>query len=121
LRSVDLANYDQRSSFHLSFGERKLASIATVLSMDPAIIVFDEPTSNLDLAHRRKIITWLKKSNKTILLTTHDLDMALDTCERVILLNSGKIIADDKVRKILRDKQLLENNDLELPISLQKS
>jgi cobalt/nickel transport system ATP-binding protein len=121
LLSVGLANYDQRSSFHLSFGERKLASIATVLSMDPAIIVFDEPTSNLDLAHRRKIITWLKKSNKTILLTTHDLDMALDTCERVILLNAGKIIVDGEAGKILRDKELLENNDLELPISLQKS
>ncbi|MEJ2537226.1 MAG: energy-coupling factor ABC transporter ATP-binding protein, partial [Calditrichia bacterium] len=111
--------YGNRSSFHLSYGERKLASIATVLSMDPQIIAFDEPTSNLDLAHRRKIINWLKQNNKTILLTTHDLDMAMETCKRVILLNSGKIVADGDVNHILRDKGLLEKNELELPISLQ--
>ena len=119
LESVGLASYGNRSSFHLSYGERKLASIATVLSMDPQIIAFDEPTSNLDLAHRRKIINWLKQNNKTILLTTHDLDMAMETCERVILLNSGKIVADGDVNHILRDKELLEKNELELPISLQ--
>jgi cobalt/nickel transport system ATP-binding protein len=119
LEGVGLTNYGSRSSFHLSYGERKLASIATVLSMDPQIIAFDEPTSNLDLAHRRKIINWLKQNNKTILLTTHDLDMAMETCERVILLNSGKIVADGDVNQILRDKELLEKNELELPISLQ--
>ncbi len=119
LKNVGLEGYQDRSSFHLSYGERKLASIATVVAMNPRLISLDEPTSNLDLAHRRKIIQWLQASEKTIVLTTHDLDMALDTCQRVILLNQGQIITDGKAKDILLDQQLLEQNDLELPLSIQ--
>jgi cobalt/nickel transport system ATP-binding protein len=119
LRGVGLDGYEKRSSFHLSFGERKLASIATVMAMDPRLIALDEPTSNLDLSHRRKIIQWLQESRNTIILTTHDLDMVLDTCQRVILLQRGRIISDGKTSDILRQKDLLENNDLELPLRYQ--
>ncbi len=119
LHSVGLEGYEKRSSFHLSFGERKLASIATVMAMDPRLIALDEPTSNLDLAHRRKIIRWLQSSSNTIVLTTHDLDMALETCQRVILLQKGFIVSDGPAADILKQQDLLENNDLELPIRYQ--
>ncbi len=119
LRNVGLEGYGERSSFHISFGERKLASIATVLACDPQLIALDEPTSNLDLAHRRKIIRWLQGSTRTIVLTSHDLDMILETCQRVLILNRGKIVADGPAREILSNQPLLESNQLELPLSLQ--
>jgi cobalt/nickel transport system ATP-binding protein len=119
MAEVGLSGLQHRSSFHLSYGERKLASIATVVAMEPQFIALDEPTSNLDMAHRRKIIRWINKSTKTILLTSHDLDMILDTSERVIVLNKGRIVADGSVLEILKDESLLTANDLELPLSLQ--
>ncbi len=119
MRDVGLVGLQHRSSFHLSYGERKLASIATVVAMSPRLIVMDEPTSNLDMAHRRKIIRWIQKNSKTIVLTSHDLDMILETCQRVIVLNKGRIVADGSVSQILNDKGLLTANDLELPLSLQ--
>ena len=120
LEEVDLVGYESRSPFHLSFGERKRASIATILALKPDIIAMDEPTSNLDPAHRRKIIGWIKKRRETFIVTSHDLDMIWDTCSRAVILNKGKIVADGKVKEILSDKILLENNDLELPLRLQK-
>ena len=119
LQSVGLEGYQKRSSFHLSFGERKLASLATVVAMDPRIIALDEPTSNLDLSHRRKIIRWLQNNPHTIILTTHDLDMALDTCQRVLILNKGRIVADDRSEVLLSNQKILEDNDLELPLRMQ--
>jgi cobalt/nickel transport system ATP-binding protein len=119
LSEVGLVGYDSRSSLHLSFGERKLAAIATVLSMSPKIIAMDEPTSNLDPKHRRKIINWVKNNTRTTLIISHDLDMLLETCQRILVLNSGRLIADDFVENVLMDKYLLEKNDLELPLSLQ--
>ncbi|UCF65057.1 MAG: ABC transporter ATP-binding protein [bacterium] len=120
LREVGLIGMQHRSSFHLSFGERKLASIATVAAMYPSLIALDEPTSNLDMAHRRKIIHWVQKNSKTIILTSHDLDMILETCQRVILFNKGSIVKDGTVQEILHDEALLTSNDLELPLGLQK-
>lgn len=119
LTSVGLENYSERSSHHLSFGERKLASIATILSMNPDIIAFDEPTSNLDSLHRRKIIGWIQNWKKTCIITSHDLDMIYDTCDRIFILNNGKISAHGLVKEILQDEKLLKENNLELPLRLQ--
>lgn len=119
LLEVGLSGCNTRSSLHLSYGERKLAAIATILSMSPKIIAMDEPTSNLDPKHRRKIINWINKNNQTIIITSHDLDMLLHTCQRIIVFNKGVIMKDDLAEVILRDKKLLENNDLELPLSMQ--
>ncbi len=121
LRNVGLEGFGPRSSFHLSFGERKLASIATILSMEPRIIAMDEPTSNLDLSHRRRLIRWIQQCTRTIIITSHDLDMILETCDRVMILNRGRITADGPVREVLTDRELLEKNELELPLSLQKN
>lgn len=118
LNIVGLNGFEQRSSFHLSFGERKRLALATVLSYQPDILVFDEPSTNMDPLNRRKLIEWLKDCEKTILLCTHDLDIALEVCSRCLVLNGGGIVADGQSREVLYDRQLLEVNKLELPLAL---
>ena len=108
-----------RNPLHLSFGERRLAAIAAVLSMRPALLAMDEPTSNLDPAHRRRLIRWLReRERESILLATHDLDMVAETCDRVILL-SRRIAADGPARDILTDTGLLAAHGLEPPLGMQ--
>lgn len=120
LKMVGITRAEDRHINQLSFGEKKLVSLATVLSMSPEVIVFDEPSANLDPYHRRLIINWMKESSeKTIVITTHDLDLALETCQRVILLAEGKIIEINSSEIILKNKVLLETNNLELPLSQQ--
>jgi cobalt/nickel transport system ATP-binding protein len=119
LNTVGLAGFEQRSSFHLSFGERKSASLATVLAMKPIVYIFDEPSANLDPFHRRKIITFIQQLNNTILIATHDLDLVLDTCNQLLLLNRGKLIKRGDLQ-LLQNKTLLTQNKLELPLRYQK-
>lgn len=119
LEMVGLTGREERPSFHLSFGERKRLALATVLSYQPEILVFDEPSTNMDPLSRRRMIDWLKTSDKTILMCTHDLDIALEVCYRCIVLTDGKIVADGLASEILYDRTLLEANSLELPLALQ--
>lgn len=119
LEEVGLTGYEHRSSIHLSYGEKKLASIASILSMQPRLIAMDEPTSNLDHLHRRKIINWIKETPRTIIITSHDLDLLLETCQRVIILNAGQKVADGTINKILSDDRLLGENNLEPPLSFR--
>lgn len=121
LSDVGLPGYENRSSDRLSFGEKKLASIASIISIKPDIIVMDEPVSNLDHKHRRKIINWINKIDKTIIVTSHDLEMLVDTCNRVIILNNGNKIADGPIMEILGNPDLLESNNLEQPLSIRHS
>lgn len=118
LAVVGLQGFEERSSFHLSFGERKRLALATVLSYQPEILVFDEPSTNMDPLNRRNLISWLKESDRTVLLCTHDLDIALEVCNRCLLLVDGKIAADGPAGDILYDRKLLESNKLELPLAL---
>ena len=118
LSLVGLTGFEQRSSFHLSFGERKRLALATVLSYQPEILVFDEPSTNMDPLNRRRLINWLQESDKTILLCTHDLDIALEVCNRCLVLVDGKIVADGLASEILYDRHFLEANNLELPLAL---
>lgn len=119
LDAVGLRHLASRSPLELSFGERRRAAIATVLSMRPALLAMDEPSSNLDPAHRRQLIRWLnEREDLTLLLATHDLDMAAETCTRAILL-SRRIVADGPARDILSDRMLLERHGLEPPLGMQ--
>jgi cobalt/nickel transport system ATP-binding protein len=118
LAAVGLEGFENRSSFHISFGERKSASIATVVAMQPKIYIFDEPSSNLDPFHRRKIIQFIRKLNCTLLIATHDLDLVLDTCQQILLLNQGKLITSGNL-DLLKDEKLLKQNKLELPLRYQ--
>ena len=104
----------------LSGGEKKLVSIATILSMTPDIILMDEPSIALDPKNRRNLIHILNQFDHLKIIASHDLDLILDTCNRTILLSNGRIAADGDTSAILTDRNLLEENGLELPLCLQR-
>lgn len=108
-----------KNATKLSGGEKRIVGIATILVMDPSIILFDEPTSFLDPRTRRKLIKLLKGLQVTKLIATHDLDLALEICDRVILLKDGKIFAQGSAKEILTNQSVLEEAFLELPFCLQ--
>lgn len=119
LSSVHILHLKDNPIYKLSGGEKKLVSIATILSMTPDIILMDEPSIALDPKNRRNLIHILNQFDHLKIIASHDLDMILDTCNRTILLSGGQIIADGKTKEILSDKELLEKNGLELPLCLQ--
>ncbi|MBR6396750.1 MAG: AAA family ATPase, partial [Lachnospiraceae bacterium] len=100
----------------LSGGEKKMAAIVTIIAMKPKIVLMDEPTSALDPYNRRKVIEIINSLNYTKLIASHDLDMILDTCDKVILLGKEGIAALGNAKDILMQKDLLEANRLELPL-----
>lgn len=119
LEQLGLQALKHRHNHKISGGEKRMAAIATILAMEPEMILMDEPSTALDPVNRRTVINTINKLSQTKLIASHDLDMILDTCQRVILLSHGKIVADGDVETILRDKQLLEANRMELPFCLQ--
>ena len=118
LEQLDMTRLRDRYNHRISGGEKRMAAIATVLAMEPGIILMDEPSSSLDPKNRRAVINTIKGLDKTMLIASHDLDMILDICSRVILLDRGRVIADGRSEDILRDRELLESHSLELPLSL---
>ena len=119
LEALGLMDLKHRHNHRISGGEKRMAAIATILAMEPELIVMDEPSTALDPLNRRTVIRTIRSLPQTKLIASHDLDMILDTCQRVILLNHGKIVADGKTMDILRDKTLLEENRMELPFCFQ--
>ena len=119
LEMTGISRLRDKQIYKMSGGEKKLASIATILSMTPDIILMDEPSIALDPKNRRNLIRILNSFDHLKLIASHDLDMILDTCSRTIIMARGRIIADGKTEELLRDKELLEQNDLELPFCLQ--
>ncbi len=120
LERLGLTELKHRHNHRISGGEKRMAAIATVLAMEPEAVLMDEPTSALDPFNRRLVIKTVKELSQTKLITSHDLDMIMDTCSRVILLSGGRIAADGPSERILTDRALLEANRMELPLSLQK-
>ena len=116
LRRLDLEYLKHRYNHKISGGEKRMGAIATILAMEPEAILMDEPTSALDPFNRRLVINTIRELDQTKLIASHDLDMILDTCDRVILISGGRIAADGEAKKILADKELLEANRMELPL-----
>ena len=119
LSSIHIEYLRDKQIYKMSGGEKKLVSIATVLSMTPDIIVMDEPSIALDPRNRRNLIHILNGFEHLKIIASHDLDMVLDTCSRVILMAHGEIIRDGDAKEILSDQELLEENGLELPLCMQ--
>ncbi len=119
LKNVNLKNVENEISHFLSFGEKKLVSLATALSYDPEILILDEPSSNLDPKNRNNFIKLIGNMKKTILIATHDLDMAYESSDRCIILNEGEMVSDGDSKKILSDRNLLRHNNLDLPLILR--
>jgi len=113
--AVELAD---RPSHHLSEGEKRMVTIAGVLAMRPRLLIYDEPSANLDIRSRRRVIHLLQESKETLLIASHDLELILEVCNRVVLVDSGHIITDGDPCKIMSDDRLMEAHGQEKPHSL---
>ena len=116
LTQLGLQDLKHRHNHKISGGEKRMAAIATILAMEPEMIVMDEPSTALDPVNRRRVISTINSRKETKLIASHDLDMILDTCQRVLLISRGKLVADGDAAAVLLDKALLEANQMELPL-----
>ncbi|MEV5806445.1 ABC transporter ATP-binding protein [Streptomyces sp. BPPL-273] len=112
---VGMGEFKDRPPHHLSFGQRRRVAVATVLAMEPEILVLDEPSSNLDPASRRELADILRSLDVTVLMVTHDLPYALELCSRALILSDGVIAADGPTAELLSDEALMSAHRLELP------
>jgi energy-coupling factor transporter ATP-binding protein EcfA2 len=119
LAEVGMAGHEEEVPYHMSLGERKRISIATVLSMDPEILVFDEPSAGLDPRARRNLIRLLRELPHTVLVASHDMRLVWDLCHRTIILDEGRLVADGPTSELLRDSELMERHGLETPFQAQ--
>jgi len=119
LSTVGCLALKDRPPHHLSSGQKSSVAIASVIAMQPDILVMDEPASSLDPRSRRYLINLLKEFRHTKIVASHDLDFILDVCRRCIVIKNGRVMADGKTEEILSNKELLKDNNLELPLSLQ--
>ncbi len=113
LDAVHMRDYLKRTSYHLSVGEKKRIAIATVLSMQPEVLVLDEPTAGLDPRARRSLIELLRELPQTAIIATHDLAMVRELLPRTVVMDGGRVIADGPTAQILADEALLEAHGLE--------
>ncbi len=119
LKAVGLDGMGDKPGPDLSFGQKKRAALATVLSMHPRLLVLDEPTSNLDPRARRNMIALLRSLETTLLVATHDMDLVWDLCPRTVVLEGGRVIADGLTRAILSDEPFLLDHGLEPPSAVR--
>lgn len=108
----------ERASHHLSAGEKRMVAIASVISMKPDILIYDEPSSDLDMRARRKLIDFINNSPETLLIASHDLEFILETCNYLILINDGSIVCTGNPAEIMNNEKLMIKNSMERPHSL---
>ena len=121
LERVGMTHVRERPPYRLSAGEKRAVAIATVLAMSPDILVMDEPSANLDPRARRRLIELLLSFEHTRIIATHDLEMVVEVCSRVIVLDGGKVVADGPARDLLNDEALMLAHGLERPHILRHS
>ena len=119
LEKLELTSLKYKKNYKISGGEKRMAAIATILAMEPEVILMDEPTTALDPYNRRIVINTIGNLTQTKIIASHDLDMIYETCERVILISGGIIAADGPAKEVLKDQFLLERNRMELPLRFQ--
>ena len=107
-----------RPPHQLSGGQKRMVAIASILAMQPKLTIFDEPSANLDCRARRRLIHFLQEMSETILLASHDLELVLEVCERVLILDGGQVVADGPVRQVMARRDIMERHGLECPHSL---
>jgi cobalt/nickel transport system ATP-binding protein len=115
LAAVGMAGFERRLPHHLSLGQRKRVALATVLSMDPSVLVFDEPSAGLDPRGRRELIRMLEGLDQTLLVSTHDMRLVAEIFPRVVVMDDGRVVADGPTAQVLQDDRLLEAHGLERP------
>lgn len=120
LEAVGAAHLRKASPNQLSGGQKKSVSIATVLSMQPSVLVMDEPTSNLDPRARRQTIDLIRRFSHTTLIATHDMELVLDLCTRMLVMKDGRIVADGATESLFNDLDLLEECGLEQPCRMRR-
>jgi cobalt/nickel transport system ATP-binding protein len=120
LAKVGMTGQEQRSPFHLSGGEKRRVALAGVLAMRPRVLLLDEPSMYLDPRGRRELIQLLKILGGTRIVASHDLELILQTCTRVLLLDQGRLISDGMPQTLLADAALMDAHGLEVPYSLRR-
>ena len=115
LAAVGMTGFERRVPHRMSLGQRKRVALATVLSMDPSLLVFDEPSAGLDPRGRRELIELLRSLGQTLLVSTHDMRLVAEVFPRTIVMDGGTIVADGETSRILADDALLERHGLERP------
>ncbi len=115
LERVGMSHLSERPPYKLSGGEKRAVAIATVLAVSPDILVLDEPSSNLDPRGRRRLIELLRGFEQTRIIATHDLELVVEVCQRVIVLDGGNIVAEGPVMDVLNDEELMLAHGLERP------
>jgi len=121
LAQAGIPGFENRVPHHLSGGEKRRVALAGLLAMKPHLLLMDEPTMFLDPRGRRGLIHWLKSYQGTKILATHDLDLVLETCARVLVLDAGQLVATGDASEILADEILMEKHGLEVPYRLRRT
>ena len=119
LAGLGIPHLSQRPPHRLSGGEKRLVTFAGMLASDPELLALDEPTAGLDPRARRRVINFLRETDRAVILATHDLDMALDVCERAVILSGGIVSCEGRLPDLFMDGTMLEANGLELPLGLK--
>jgi cobalt/nickel transport system ATP-binding protein len=120
LAQVGLAGFEQRAPHHLSIGEKRRVCLAGVLACDPEVLVLDEPSSSLDPAGRRELMSLLREIRLPKLIATHDLEFVVELCSRVVVLDRGAVVAEGPTVEVLSDQALMLRHKLECPHILQR-
>lgn len=118
LAGMGIADLAERPPHHLSGGQKRMVAIAGIQVMHPRIIIYDEPSANLDIRARRRLINHLQAGTGTTLVSSHDLELVVEVCERVFVLDEGRIVAEGPTKEIMADSALMEAHGLERPHSL---